>query len=63
LAILNIPKFPIGTKNPETIFTEYYGKLVISKIGPIFLLFFSHSLWISKLSQKKKKEKSSTELG
>jgi hypothetical protein len=29
LAILNIPKFLIWNKNPETIFTKYYGKLVI----------------------------------
>jgi hypothetical protein len=27
LAILNIPKFPIGTKNHETIFIKYYIKL------------------------------------
>jgi hypothetical protein len=27
LAILNVPKFPIGTKNHETIFTKYYIKL------------------------------------
>jgi hypothetical protein len=27
LAILNIPKFPIGTKNYETIFIKYYIKI------------------------------------
>jgi hypothetical protein len=27
LAILNAPKFPIGTKNHETIFIKYYRKL------------------------------------
>jgi hypothetical protein len=27
LAILNIPKFPIGTKNHESIFINYYRKL------------------------------------
>jgi hypothetical protein len=27
LAILNVPKFPIGTKNHETIFIKYYKKL------------------------------------
>jgi hypothetical protein len=27
LAIFNVPKFPIGTKNPETIFIKYYRKL------------------------------------
>jgi hypothetical protein len=27
LAILNIPKFLIGTKNHETIFIKYYRKL------------------------------------
>jgi hypothetical protein len=27
LAILNIPKFPIGAKNHETIFIKYYRKL------------------------------------
>jgi hypothetical protein len=27
LAILNVPKFPIGTKNHETIFIKYYRKL------------------------------------
>jgi hypothetical protein len=27
LAILNAPKFLIRTKNPETIFIKYYGKL------------------------------------
>jgi hypothetical protein len=27
LAVLNVPKFPIGTKNQETIFIKYYKKL------------------------------------
>jgi hypothetical protein len=27
LVILNVPKFPIGTKNHETIFIKFYGKL------------------------------------
>jgi hypothetical protein len=27
LAILNAPKFPIGTKNHETIFIKYYKNL------------------------------------
>jgi hypothetical protein len=27
LAILNVPKFLIGTKNHETIFIKYYRKL------------------------------------
>jgi hypothetical protein len=39
------------------------GNYKPSKIGLIILAFFLNSLWISKLSQKKKKEKPSTELG
>jgi hypothetical protein len=27
LAILNVPKFPIGTKNHKIIFIKYYRKL------------------------------------
>jgi hypothetical protein len=27
LVVLNVPKFPIGTKNHENIFSEYYRKL------------------------------------
>jgi hypothetical protein len=29
LAVLNVPKFPIGTKNHETIFIKYYKKLEV----------------------------------
>jgi hypothetical protein len=29
LVILNVPKFPIGTKNHETIFIIYYRKLEV----------------------------------
>jgi hypothetical protein len=29
LAVLNVPKFPIGTKNHETIFIKYYRKLEV----------------------------------
>jgi hypothetical protein len=27
LVVLNVPKFPIGTENHETVFIKYYRKL------------------------------------
>jgi hypothetical protein len=41
LAILNVPKFSIGTKNHETIFIKYYEKDMnssgpeLAQVGPI----------------------------
>ena len=55
-AILNAPKFPIWTKNQETIFIQYYKNQGSNKIGLTFLGFFYNFLeyiWL----QKKKKNK------
>jgi hypothetical protein len=56
LAVLNVPKFLIGTKNHETIFIKYYRKLEEYKIGLVFLAFFYNFLEILKRRQKKKRK-------
>jgi hypothetical protein len=47
LVVLNVPKFPIGTKNQETIFIKYYEKLEAYQnwfgIFSIFLQFSRNS--------------------
>jgi hypothetical protein len=60
LAILNIPKFPIGIKNHEYIFIKYYKNRNLAKLVLHFSHFFYNFLGILLVQKKKEKGNDAT---